>query len=105
MRAGRLKDTVIIQSQPNLTDDFGEEVKTYTKVFSAKCNFRMMSADARLKAGLSLNVEVASLLMRFDSRLNYEHLILHKNNRYEVNAIIPSENGRDMVVSITRQVI
>lgn len=104
MRSGRLRHKVVIQEQPEDTDDFGEEVDIYNDVFSAKCNFKVISGTELLKAGVALNVEAASILMRFDARLDYDHLVLYKGNRYEVSSIKPSDNERDMIVSVTRQI-
>lgn len=105
MRSGRLRDSVTIQSQPDLTDDYGEEVETYNNVFSAKCNFRVVSGVELVKAGVAMNTEVATLLMRNDNRLKYEHLVLYKGNRYEVSSINPSDNNREMIVTVTREII
>ena len=105
MRSGRLKDKITIQSQPDTTDVYGEELNVFNDVFSAKCDFKIMSGTEMLKSGLALNDEVASILMRFDGRLKYKHLVLHKLNRYEVGAIKPTKNNRDMIVTVSRQVI
>ena len=104
MRSGRLKDRIVIQSQPDLTDEHGEEVKTYNQVFKAKCNFRVISGVELLKAGVTLNVEVASILMRTDNRLQYDHLVLHKGNRYEISSIKPAEKPRESIVTVTREI-
>ena len=105
MRSGRLKDKIVIQQQQDGTDDRGEEVDVYTDVFSAKCDFRIVSAADLLKSGIDLNVEVATVLMRGDERLSYDHLILHKGSRYDVSSIKPAKADRQIIVSVTRQVI
>ena len=38
--------------------------------------------------------------MRFDKRLEYKHFISYKGNRYEVATIKPTENEREMIVTI-----
>ena len=105
MHSGRLRDKITIQSQPELTDDYGEEVETYNKVFSAKCDFKIMSATELLQAGLALSEEYVTILMRLDNRLKYDHLILHKNNRYEVASIRPTNHDKEMIVTASRQVV
>lgn len=105
MRAGRLKNRIIIQSQPSLTDDYGEEVNTFNDVFSPKCNFKIMSGVELLKAGVSLNTEVATILMRADKRIKHDHLVLHKNNRYEISSIRDAEDDKDIIVTVSRQII
>ena len=105
MRSGRLKDKVVIQTQPDETDEYGEEVDVYETVFTAKCDFRIVSGTELLKADIDLNIEVATMLMRHDSRLQYDHSVLYKGNRYEVSSIKSTVNDRQMIVSVTRQVI
>ena len=105
MRSGRLKDKIEIQQQPDITDSHGEEVNIFNKVFAAKCDFKIVSGVELLKAGLALNTEVASILMRFDKRLQYDHLVLHKDNRYEVSTIKPTGSNSEMIITVTRKII
>ena len=104
MRAGRLKDTVEVQSQVDETDNHGEEVDEYNKVFKAKCNFEVVSGVELVKAGLSLNSETAKVTMRYDKRLKYDHVMLYKDNRYDVGNIKPMNNDMDMTVTVSRDI-
>ena len=104
MRSGRLRDSVIIQSKVDGTDDRGESIDEFITVFKAKCDFKIVSGIDLLQAGLSLNNEFASILMRFDSRLNHKHIITYNDNQYEVASIKPTTH-RDMIVTVSRQII
>ena len=104
-RSGRLRHKIIIQSQPEGSDDFGEEIEQFNEVFKSKANVKIISGVELLKAGAASNKEVASILMRYSKRLHYDHLILFKGNRYEVVSIKPDDKYMDMIVTASREVI
>ena len=104
-RSGRLRDKIIIQSQPDISNDFGEEVDRFNEVFKSKANVKVISGLELLKAGVASNKEVVSILMRYNKRLQYDHLILFKGNRYEVSSIKPTDRNSDMIVTASREVI
>ena len=103
--SGKLRHKIIIQSQPENSDDFGEEVDSYNEVFKAKANVKIISGLELLKAGAASNKEIASILMRYSKRLQYDHLILFKGNHYEVASIKPDDKYMDMIVTASREVI
>jgi SPP1 family predicted phage head-tail adaptor len=105
MRAGKKRTTITIQSQSSDSDSFGDEIEVYEVVFKAKCDFRVISGAELLKAGLAMNEEVVTILMKYDSRLQYDHSIVHKGNVYNVGSIKPDERYMDMIVTASRQAV
>lgn len=103
MRSGRYKHKIIIEQQVDREDGSGMPVDGFNKVFSAKVNFRIMSGSDLLKAGIALTSEVATMLMRYDRRLDYDHVINRNGNRYSVDTIKPDDNNREMIVTVSRE--
>jgi hypothetical protein len=52
-----------------------------------------------------MNEEVVTILMKYDSRLQYDHSIVHKGNVYNVGSIKPDERYMDMIVTASRQAV
>lgn len=104
MQAGRLRDLIIIEEKPDLTDEYGEEVEVFNEVFRAKSDFRVMSGAEIVKAGASLSTEIATVLMRKDRRLKYDHFINFEGRRYRVESIKPNKKYRDIIVTVSRQI-
>lgn len=105
MRSGQLKDKITINKPSDERTPEGDELGTVIKVFDARANVHILSASELLKSGLSLTTEYASVLMRLDSRLEYQHSINFNGNEYEVESIRPTDNRMDMIVTISRDIV
>lgn len=102
MRIGRLRDSIIIQEQTDDQTDYGGETKTLNNLFNARVNVKVISGVELLKAGVAANTEVISILMRYDSRVKYEHLVSFNGVRYEISSIKPDDKYHTMIVSASR---
>lgn len=104
MKAGKLRHKLIVQQQTDRQAPNGEVIEEYEKVFNAKGDFRFVTGSAILKNGMAMTSEYATISMRYDERLSYEHFILFKGNRYSVSMITPNVRYTEMIVTVMRDV-
>jgi len=104
MRIGRLRDSITIQKQTDEQTDYGGEKKLFNDLFAARANIKVISGVELLKAGVASNTEVISILMRYDSRIEYDHVVLFKTAQYEISSIKPDDKYLSMIVSASRTI-
>lgn len=104
MKSGRLRHRITVKARSTAQDEYGEQVELYSDLFHAMADVRVLSSQARLESGLSMNSEYKTLLMRYDARLKYEYYIESDGYIYSVISINPDNKKREMVVTIERDV-
>lgn len=103
MRAGKLRHRITVKYKADLQTDSGAEVEQYNELFKAKANVRIMSGSELVKYGASLNIEIATVMMRYNEKLDYEHFIEFNDVLYDVNSIKPDDKMREMIVTVSRE--
>ena len=103
IRSGKLKTKVVVEVRSSAKDEYGAKLNLYTKVYMTRANVRYLASSDLIKSGVATNIEVITVLMRYDARIKHSHFLSTKGHRFDVTGIKPSENGREIIVTATRE--
>lgn len=104
MRIGRLRHTVRVQERSGAKDGRGRLLDEFNDLFPIRADVSIISSDKLLASGKDMNVEIATVLARYDSRVKHKQFFVHNSHRYEVVGIKPTNNSREMIVTIEREI-
>jgi len=103
MRSGALRDTVIIKRKIDGEDSYGDPTETTETLYKAKADVRYISGSDLIKAGAHLNIDVITVKMRLDKRMNHNCILEVNGLDYEVGSIKPEKNHREFIVTASRE--
>lgn len=103
MQAGKLRDYVEVQVKSNKKDRYGARIKEWKKLFGAKANVHYLSGSDLVKAGVSINTQVITVLMRRDSRISESCFLSVNGDRFDIGSIRPANKNRDLIIVAERE--
>lgn len=91
MRAGTLRNKVVIQAQSSGQDDWGQPIDTWAPVATVWADIRHQSGLETIKADSPASVVKASVRIRYRTGLNAGMRVVHGATTYNILAIMPDE--------------
>lgn len=91
MRAGTLRNKVVIQAQSSGQDDWGQPIDTWAPVTTVWADIRHQSGLETIKADSPASVVKASVRIRYRTGLNAGMRVVHGATIYNILAIMPDE--------------
>jgi SPP1 family predicted phage head-tail adaptor len=89
-----LRHKIEVQARVAGTDDLGQPLDTWETVASPWADIRHMNGMTALKGGADLSVVTASIRIRYRTGLNAGMRVVHGSKIYNIEAVLPDENGR-----------
>lgn len=103
IRAGRLRDKILLKRKTSSQDGFGRKLEQYQLVTSLRCDVEVINGVELIKSGIALNAEYISILARFDNRVTHDLYIEWEGNLYSLNTLKPAKDKGYMVIAASRQ--
>ena len=104
MRAGRLRHQILLKRNTGEQGSKGQLLNNFTVIRSIKANVQVLSGSEMIKAGVSLNTEFCSILIRRSNELQHKDIIEWKGNDYTITSIKPDDRNREMVITVARDI-
>lgn len=96
--SGRYRHLISILTHQDSTDDFGIQLPP-VELFKKRCEVQTTSGSQLSQYGTALTSSIITVLMRYDPRVQYDHLVEWNNYTYEIQHIRPDERNREMVLT------
>ncbi len=97
MRAGSLKDRIVIQHKVEAVDDFGQPIAVWAELIKVWAGFRFLNGTETIKAGAEAAELKASVRIRKLAVTN-QMRVLFKGDVYDITAVLPSHTHVDLAV-------
>jgi len=94
MRAGSLRNKVVIQQQASTTDDYGQPASTWTDVATVWADIRHQSGLESIKADSPASVVKASIRIRYRTDITAGMRAVHGTTVYDILAPLPDASGK-----------
>ena len=104
MKSGRLRDNIIIKRSKGEQGSKGQLLNTFNIICRAKADFKVLSGSEQIKAGISLNTEYASVLIRRNDKIKHKDIIEWNGDDYTVGAIRPMNKNSQMLITVSRDI-
>lgn len=98
MRAGSLKDRIVIQHKVEARDDFGQPIATWAEFKKVWSDFHFLNGTETIKAGSEAAELKASVRIRTIQVTN-QMRVLFKGDIYEITAVLPAQSHIDLAVA------
>ncbi len=99
--SGRFRHYIEVYN-PTFVDGPRGQVEADVFVFDCRCDIMVKSGKQLNEIGAVLTENIISILMRYDERLEDQHVIVWNGKRYEVQNNVPDERERDAMVTAKR---
>lgn len=97
MRAGSLKDRIVIQHKVDARDNFGQPIATWAEIKKVWADFRFLNGTETIKAGVEAAELKASVRIR-KTEITNQMRVLFKGVVYEITAVLPAQAHIDLTV-------
>ncbi len=104
MRSGRLRHQIKIKRHTGEQGSKGQLLNNYNVVRSSKANVQVLSGSELIKAGVSSNTEVCSILIRRSAEIQHDDIIEWRGNDYTINSIKPDDKNRQLIITVSRDI-
>lgn len=98
MRAGTLRNKVVIQQQSSGQDDWGQPLPAdWTDIATVWADIRHQSGLETIKADSPASVVKASIRIRYRTGLNAGMRVVHGDVKYDIKAVLPDVGSKQYV--------
>ena len=102
LRAGRLREVIVIKQYTEAQDSYGEAVKTYTTLKTVRGEARQLSGTEEIKGGQYADREVYQFTIR-DTPIGVTNRLTYDSNDFEIIEIIDiRERGRMLKIKAAK---
>lgn len=105
MRAGRATKSFYVTELTKIQGDYGKYQKVHRRVTSQlRGDIQILSIRERINAGNMDNREVIAVRTYVNTQVKHERFIEWNDTQYNIVAIEPNWNGREVVITAEREI-
>lgn len=92
MKAGSLRNRVVLQTQSTTQDEVGQPLTTWADSFSVWASINHISGVSAIKSGADTSIVKASIRIRHITGIHAGMRVKHGDTVYSIEAVLPDEN-------------
>lgn len=104
MASGRYKHKVKLVELTTTKNVYGSVKDSVNVITTFKANVQVISGTERINAGVAIDSEFISVLMRYDSRVTYDKYIQWNGRNYIIRTKRPNDRNREMVLTCSADI-
>ena len=89
MRAGLLRDSIVVQQQTTTVDDVGQRADSWSTVATVWADVRHKTGLEAIKAGSDVSTVSVSIRIRYRADIAAGMRVSHRSAVYDIEAVLP----------------